>query len=86
MLPRLSILGRAWCHLCHDMVAAVQKCVDLSTVSIEEVDIDAFPLLEERWDELIPVLCVNDVYVCHYYLDESALRAVVSPECFLEHK
>ena len=42
------------------------------------LDVDADPLLEQRYDELVPVLLKGDgsdhVEICHYYLDETAVR------------
>jgi len=40
-----------------------------------EVDIDRETELIRRFDTLVPVLELNGVEVCHYFIDEKALRA-----------
>jgi len=71
----IQILGRQWCHLCHDMELAVAPLAREFGARLETVDVDLDAELESRWDEQVPVLLVNGAYVCHYYLDEAALRA-----------
>ncbi len=45
-------------------------------VAFEEFDVDADPALEARYGELVPVLTdAAGVEICHYRLDEAALRA-----------
>jgi thioredoxin reductase (NADPH) len=38
------------------------------------VDIDRDPDLRQRYDEWVPVLCHGDRELCHYHLDEQAVR------------
>lgn len=73
--PRLQVLGRQWCHLCHEMTAALSSLARELGATVEEVDVDLNPALEARWDEMVPVLLADGHYVCHYHLDEAALRA-----------
>lgn len=40
---------------------------------IETLDIDADPVLRERYNTLVPVLTVNGEEVCHYFLDPDRL-------------
>ncbi len=70
-----TLLGRGWCHLCHDMLDALKPLADELGWTIREVDVDAHPELVARWDEQVPVLLVGDRYLCHYHLDEAAVRA-----------
>ena len=72
---RFTVLSREWCHLCHDMVAALEPLAREFGWSIEVVDVDAHPDLVERWDELVPVLLDGETELCHYHLDEAAVRA-----------
>ena len=44
-----------------------------------EFDVDADPALEERYGELVPVLTRPDgSEICHYRLDEQALKRALS--------
>jgi hypothetical protein len=41
---------------------------------LQLVDIDGDTRLRQRYDEWVPVLCHEEHELCHYYLDEQALR------------
>ena len=44
-------------------------------VAFEEFDVDADPALEARYGDLVPVLTdAAGAEICHYRLDEAALR------------
>lgn len=45
-------------------------------VAFEELDVDADPALDASYGERVPVLAdPAGVEICHYHLDEAALRA-----------
>jgi predicted ribosome-associated RNA-binding protein Tma20 len=51
--------------------------------TVEVIDVDADPLLVERYDELVPVLIgikegAAGQKLCHYFLDEAAVRAFMT--------
>jgi len=73
--PELTVLSRAWCHLCHDLVAQLEPLAAELGWRVRVLDVDADPQLEARWDELVPVVLAGDVELCHYHLDEAAVRA-----------
>lgn len=77
MKTELTLLGRNYCHLCHDMEVAVRPIAEEYGVSLELVDVDQHPELEARYDELVPVLLWGDEELCHYFLDEARVRAVL---------
>ena len=76
---RLTLYGRAWCHLCDDMRAALQPLQAEFGFELAYFDVDEHPELEARFDELVPVLTAGqgdgEVELCHYHLDEAAVRA-----------
>ena len=78
MRTDLTLLGRNYCHLCHDMEQAVRPIAEEYGVNVELVDVDQHPELEARYDELVPVLLWGDEELCHYFLDEARVRAVLS--------
>jgi hypothetical protein len=48
-------------------------------IAFEEVDVDADPVLEERYGEYVPVLVRPDgTEICHYFLDNAALRTALA--------
>ncbi|CAB3685854.1 hypothetical protein R8871_02780 [Paraburkholderia graminis C4D1M] len=73
----LTLYGRAWCHLCDDMRAALELLLAEFGAQVEVVDVDSDPLLEARYNELVPVLLCDGVELCHYHLDESRVRAAL---------
>lgn len=70
----LTLMFREYCGLCHQMRDALQPLQTELGFDVEIVEIDDFPDLEEKYDELVPVLLHGDVEICHYFLDEQALR------------
>ncbi len=40
---------------------------------VETRDIDADPVLRDRYNTLVPVLTINGEEVCHYFLDPDKL-------------
>jgi glutaredoxin len=77
-LPRLTLLSRDYCHLCHDMIAALEPLQVERGFSLQVVDIDAQPMLVEKYDELVPVLMAGETEICHYFLDVTALDAYLA--------
>ena len=76
-LPHFTLYSRSYCHLCDDMLAALEALQSATlrfTVSV--VDVDADPALVARFDELVPVLYgrLDEPELCHYFLDEAAAR------------
>ena len=73
--PKLTVLSRAYCHLCEDMIAALKQFQGRYPFEIVVVDIDRHPELEERWGDKVPVLLDGDRELCHYHLDVEVLDA-----------
>jgi glutaredoxin len=74
----LTLYGRAWCHLCEDMLAALEPLLAEFGAQVDVIDIDADPALEARYNEWVPVLMCDGVELCHYHLDEARVRAALT--------
>lgn len=74
MAIELTLLSRGYCHLCHDMEAALAPLAAEFGATVTVVDVDADPALEEKYDELVPVLLHGETELCHYFLDETKTR------------
>ena len=72
---RLTLLVRAYCHLCDEMRGALAPLVSAAGCSVEEIDVDTDPALEARWGERVPVLLAGEHELCHYRIDQAALAA-----------
>lgn len=77
---RLTLYGRADCHLCHDMRAVVAAVAREWPAEVEEVDVDGDPALEATYGAEVPVLCVNGQKAFRYRVDALALRARLARE------
>lgn len=75
------LYSRTYCHLCDDMLAALQTLgVEYAaSFSVKVVDVDADAALVEQYDELVPVLiglhAGKETRLCHYFLDETRVKA-----------
>jgi hypothetical protein len=73
---RLTLYGRSYCHLCDEMVAALETLQDSLAFSLHVADVDEDPILEATYGELVPVLMdAQGREICHYFLDIDALRS-----------
>ncbi|MDD5329576.1 MAG: glutaredoxin family protein [Sulfuricella sp.] len=72
---RLTVYSREYCHLCHDMIAALDALRSAYPFSLQVVDVDDDEALEQRYGHLVPVLVANGEEICHYHLDPAALAA-----------
>jgi hypothetical protein len=80
---RLTLLSRAYCHLCDEMRAALAPLASRLDATVVEIDVDAHPALEARFGDRVPVLFAgapeDGVELARYALDpvrvESALAA-----------
>jgi Glutaredoxin-like domain (DUF836) len=72
---QLTLLTRAYCHLCDTMRDALLPLARGHGARIVEFDVDADPALEAAYGDLVPVLLQGDladgVVLCHYHLDRA---------------
>lgn len=64
------------------MLAALRGLEIIEPISIAVVDVDADETLVAKYDELVPVLLASKdqqaaQQLCHYFLDEAAVRAFI---------
>ena len=78
----LTLLSRAYCHLCDDMRDALAPLAQGHGVAVVELDVDAHPALEAAYGDLVPVLLLglpaDGVELCHYHLDAAAVEAALA--------
>ena len=80
----VTLLTRAYCHLCDEMRDALAPLAAAHGATIVERDVDADPALEARYGDLVPVLidgeAPNGVEICHYVLDRGRALAALRGE------
>lgn len=74
----LTLYSRGYCHLCHDMLAALETLRGEFEFELKVLDVDADPALLARYDELVPVLTAGEAELCRYFLDREAVRAYLA--------
>ena len=74
-MTQLTVYTRRGCHLCRDMLQALEALRDELGFQLVDIDIDSDPALRRRYDTRVPVLADADVEICYYFLEESRLRA-----------
>ncbi len=77
-MTRLTLISRAYCHLCQDMELALRALISEFGVDLEVLDVDADPELEALYDEQVPVLLHEGNELCHYFLDVIKVRDYLS--------
>ncbi|MCF8198400.1 MAG: glutaredoxin family protein [Sulfuritalea sp.] len=74
----LKLFSRDYCHLCHDMLAALEVMrsePELPYFNIVVTDVDGDPQLVAKYDELVPVLVDSEGReLCRYFLDTVKVR------------
>jgi len=80
---RLTMLARAWCHLCDEMQDALRPIAARhgATVTVIDVDDPAHAALETDWGELVPVLFAGEPdpsrELCRCRLDAARVTAAL---------
>jgi hypothetical protein len=70
---KLTLLGRAYCHLCDEMADDLAPLLASGNAAVELIDIDTDPALEQRWGDKVPVLLSGEQELCRYRLDAAAV-------------
>lgn len=82
-MTHFVLYSRSYCHLCDDMLEALQSLSGEYPFTIEVIDIDADEALVAQYDELVPVLFgqkegSDAARLCNYFLDEPKVREFLS--------
>ncbi|RJF98398.1 glutaredoxin family protein [Noviherbaspirillum saxi] len=79
-MVQFTLYSRSYCHLCDDMLEALQTLSSEYPFKIEIIDVDSDETLVAQFDELVPVLFGQKsgssaaLELCHYFLDEHKAR------------
>ncbi|HEY4541883.1 MAG TPA: glutaredoxin family protein [Noviherbaspirillum sp.] len=79
-MVHFTLYTRSYCHLCDDMLQALQSLSGEYAFTVELADVDADEDLLAQFDELVPVLLARKgegatVRLCNYFFDEPKVRA-----------
>lgn len=73
-LSTWRVLSRPDCSLCEAMLAELCELLGERAAAIQVLDISGDPELERQYGQRIPVLFIEDDFVCAYRLDPRRLR------------
>lgn len=80
IVAKLELFGHSYCHLCDEMLRALEPWRQRYGFDLVYVDIEDDETLESRFGEKVPVLMRGEEEVCHYFLDEPALARALGVE------
>lgn len=80
MPAQVTMYSRVGCHLCDAMRAELGVLAAELGFRVEEVDIDADPVLAARFNAKVPVLALAGEPLCCHFLDESVLKDALAHE------
>ena len=79
---RLTLLSRAYCHLCDEMQAAVAPIAAAHGATLSVVDVDADQTLEAVYGDRVPVLFLgapgSGIELGHYVCDIAHVSAALA--------
>ena len=73
-MRQLTVYVRRGCHLCTDMTQELERLRQELDFEINIVDIERDPELVELYTTRVPVLVVDGVEICYYFLEETRQR------------
>ena len=73
----VTLYRRKHCSLCDDALFELRALSNEMTFTIVERDIDDDPELCARYDEIVPVIAVDDTDIAHAPIDFEELRGVL---------
>ncbi len=79
-MTKFILYSRSYCHLCGELLQALQNLLADQHHEINVLDVDADPELLACFDERVPVLFgvkqgMPDQELCHYFLDRESVTA-----------
>ena len=74
-IKEFIVYGREDCHLCQDMILALQNLQEQVSFKFEMINIDTSAQLITLYGNKIPVLIskLDNKEICHYFLERTAL-------------
>jgi glutaredoxin len=73
-MTRLTLYGKAGCHLCEEARAVVDQVGQRHRFELEEVDITRDPSLEAVYRERIPVIAIDGKEVLELVIEATELE------------
>lgn len=76
----LTLYTRHNCALCDDMLFTLNDFSDNLNFSLTLIDVDEDPKTKQQFNDLVPVLKLEDKEICHHFFDRQALIQALGAE------
>jgi glutaredoxin len=80
MKAQLLLYTRKDCCLCEDMKSTLTRVADRVPFTLEEIDVDTSPVLQEKYGNDVPVLFINGRKAFKYRLTAGELEKSLKRE------
>jgi hypothetical protein len=81
---QLTLLSRAYCHLCDEMESALRPLLGATPLVVVDVDAAEHAELDAKYGDVVPVLFLGTPLegreLCRYRLDEHKVIAALKPQ------
>lgn len=74
---RVTLYTREGCHLCEDAAAALADLARELPIEVHPIDIDADPVLKQRFNDVAPAIAVAGQVVTSAPVDIEAVRQAI---------
>lgn len=74
---RITVYSRPGCHLCEAALAELAPIAAAAGTGIDEVDIEQDDALHRAHLERIPVVLVDGVEICTFFVEPAPVRAAL---------
>lgn len=74
---RITVYSRSGCHLCEEALAELAPIAAEARTAIDEVDIEQDDALHRAHLERIPVVLVDGVEICTFFVEHGPVRAAL---------
>lgn len=74
----VTLYTRVQCGLCDETAAALRALSGDLRFTLVEIDIDTDAALQERYNDVVPVVAVGERVIAQAPIDEGALRALLT--------
>jgi len=78
MKRSLVVYYRDGCHLCEQVVASLFQLQEELIYEIEQIDIDADPVLQDKYNVDVPVVTYQGEVIFYHFFDEIQLRKALA--------
>ncbi|MBO9533494.1 MAG: glutaredoxin family protein [Solirubrobacteraceae bacterium] len=77
-MSTITVYSRPGCHLCEEALTALAPILADTGAQLDEVDIEQDDALHRAHLERIPVILVDGREICHFFVDDAAVRGALS--------